>query len=82
MPPMPTKEDLIQLLQRREAIIADHAWRNRDSANHLDALRQVSEEISAWHETHQESIDPKLRHYLANASFSKALAHLKSLVSR
>lgn len=71
------KTGLIQLLRRRESVIADHDWRARDSASHLDALRQVSEDISRWTETHRRQLDPRLRHYLANASFSKALAHLE-----
>ena len=72
------KESLIQLLRRRESVIADHAWRDRDPAAHLDALRQVSEEITAWAATHTDAIDARLRHYLANASFAKALAHLEA----
>ena len=71
-------DDLIQLLRRREAVIADHAWRDRDAASHLEALRTVSMEIAAWGENHHADLDPRLRHYLANASFSKALAHLES----
>jgi hypothetical protein len=76
---MTAYEDLIQLLRRREAVIADHAWRDRDAAGHLDALRQVSEGISAWTSEHETNLDPKLRHYLGNASFAKALAHLEAL---
>lgn len=68
--------DLANLLRRRETVIADHTWRDRDPAAHLDALKQVSEEISAWADAHRDQIDPRLRHYLANASFAKALAHL------
>jgi 5,10-methenyltetrahydromethanopterin hydrogenase len=67
---------LIDLLRRREAVIADHPWRDRDPAAHLDALKQVSEQISAWTEANQTTISPKLRHYLANSSFQKALDHL------
>jgi hypothetical protein len=71
--------DLIQILRRRESIIADHAWRDRDAAAHLDALRAVSEEVSAWAAKHHDATDARLRHYLANASYAKALAHLESL---
>ncbi|MBC8126989.1 MAG: hypothetical protein H8M99_07585 [Gloeobacteraceae cyanobacterium ES-bin-144] len=70
--------DLISLLRRRETLIADHAWRDRDPAGHLDALKQISTEISQWTATHQDHVDARLRHYLANASFAKALAHLES----
>jgi len=69
-------DELVEMLRRREAVIADHAWRDRDSAAHLEALKNVSMEITAWTENHHAAIDPRLRHYLANASFSKALAHL------
>ena len=70
---------LIQLLRRREEVIADHAWRDRDAAGHLDALREVSEKITAWAQEHQVGTDARLRHYLTNASFAKALAHLEEL---
>lgn len=73
---MTSHNDLIRLLRRREAVIADHALRDRDAAAHLDALRLVSEEITAWTTQNEASLDPKLRHYLSNASFAKALAHL------
>ncbi len=68
--------ELANLLRRRESVIADHSWRDRDPAAHLEALKQVSQEITAWADTHRDRIDPRLRHYLANASFAKALAHI------
>ena len=68
--------ELIELLRRRESVIADHAWRDADPAAHLDALKLVSDQISAWTGENASRIDPRLRHYLANASFAKALAHL------
>lgn len=72
-------QDLIQLLRQRETVIADHSWRDRDSKSHLDALKQVSEQISDWPQTHSRFLDPKLKHFLSNASYAKALAHLESL---
>jgi hypothetical protein len=69
----------IQLLRRRESIIADHARRDRDAADHLDALKSVSEEIFAWAAAHKDIADARLRHYLANASFAKALDHLETM---
>jgi hypothetical protein len=71
-------DDLITLLRRREAVIADHAWRDRDAAAHLEALKEVSMEITAWTDRHHGGLDARLRHYLANASFSKALVHLEA----
>jgi hypothetical protein len=70
---------LTELLRRRVSIIADHAWRDRDGAGHLDALKEVSEEISTWTLAHRTEVDSQLRHYLANASYQKALAHLEAL---
>jgi hypothetical protein len=69
---------LIELLRRRESIIADHDWRDREPAEHLEALKTVSEEISAWTAAHRSTVDARLRHYLANSSFQKALAHLET----
>jgi hypothetical protein len=69
--------ELTELLRRRVAIIADHAWRDRDAAAHLAALQEVSEQITAWTLAHRTEVDARLRHYLANASYQKALAHLE-----
>ena len=71
--------ELSELLRQRVAIIADHTWRDRDSAGHLEALKEVSEKISLWAERNRAAADPRLRHYLANASFAKALAHLEAM---
>jgi hypothetical protein len=73
---------LIDLLRCRVAIIADHAWRDRDAAEHLEALQKVSEEISAWTLAHRTEVDAQLRHYLANASYQKALAHLEEFCAQ
>jgi hypothetical protein len=73
-------EELIQLLRHRESVIADHAWRDRDAAGHLTALMEVSAGILDWAERNDGRIDARLRHFIANASFAKALAHLESLV--
>lgn len=77
-PRTPIHPDLASLLLERETIIADHAWRDRDSADHLAALIRVSESIRNWTTTHRVAIDPRLQHYLDNASYGKALAHLQS----
>jgi len=68
--------ELAALLRRRLEIIADHSWRDRDPAGHLDALKEVSMAIQRWTEDHRGDLDARLRHFLANASFDKALAHL------
>ena len=71
--------DLTDLLRRRVALIADHDWRDRDPSAHLQALQDVSESIAAWTAAHRTQVDARMRHYLANASYQKALAHLEAL---
>ena len=68
--------ELADLLRQRISIIADHAWRDRDAAGHLEALKDVSEKLTAWTAANRPNLDAQLRHYLTNASFDKALAHL------
>ncbi len=70
--------ELTDLLRQRVSIIADHGWRDRDPAAHLEALKDVSEKISAWTLAHRTEVDAQMRHYLANASYQKALAHLEA----
>lgn len=72
----PMHAELETLLKRRLEVIADHAWRDRDPESHLDALREASESLSAWTLQHRSELDPQLRHFLANASYQKALSHL------
>ena len=66
------------LLQRRLDLIADHAFRDRDAAAHLEALKNVSEEIVAEHQRLRKQLPPRLNHFLTQASFSKALEYLDS----
>jgi hypothetical protein len=70
--------ELAELLRQRLTVIADHAWRDRDPAGHLNALMEVSQKITAWAETNRAQTDARLRHYLGNSSFDKALAHLEA----
>ncbi|MBK1883831.1 hypothetical protein JIN85_15545 [Luteolibacter pohnpeiensis] len=71
--------DLAELLRKRLSIISDLTWRDRDPAAHLEALKQVSVQITDWTETHRSVLDARLRHYLSNASYQKALAHLEEI---
>lgn len=72
------KSELAGLLRRRLEIIADHAWRDRAAAEHFEALKGISLQIQAWADTHRGEIDARLRHFLGNASFDKALSHLET----
>ena len=68
--------ELLQALKRREEVIADHAWRDRDSEAHLAALIEVSERIAAvgnqWMNDPSTPIAPRLRHFLEGCSYQKA----------
>ena len=70
--------ELQTLLQQRIDIIADHSFRDSDPAAHLEALKDVSEKLGLYEETHRAEFDAKLRHYLTNFSYQKALDHLSS----
>lgn len=67
-------QTLIELLRRREQVIADHVWRDCEPQAHLEALKEVSEAIENWRREHEAGLDPRLKHFLENASFAKALA--------
>jgi hypothetical protein len=71
------KAELRELLERRLAVIGDHAWRDRDPSAHLEALKLASTAISGWAARHRADLDGRLRHFLDNASFEKALAHVR-----
>lgn len=71
-------EDLAGLLRQRLQVIADHEFRDRDSAAHLDTLKSASEKIAAWHQRHRRAIPARLDHFLTNSSFEKALRFLES----
>lgn len=68
--------ELKTLLQQRLNVIADHSFRDRDPAAHLESLQDVSEKLQAYTAAHLGEFDGKLRHYLTNSSYQKALEHL------
>ena len=63
-------------LRERRHVIADHGWRDRDPEAHLAALRDVSEKIAALTDRLGPVAPPRLRHFLENCSYDKALAFL------
>lgn len=75
MTPTPEHE-LAALLQQRLDIIADHAFRDRDAAGHLAALQKISEAVDAAYQTLKPRLTPRLRHFMEQASYAKALACL------
>jgi len=72
-PPVETWEPLKELLERRLSVIADHDLRTRDAAAHLEQLKEVSLQLTAEQERLAPMLPPQLRHFLTQASYSKAL---------
>ena len=70
--------DLVDALEARIAVIADRKFCERDPEGHLEALKNVSEVITSWHEAHQSEIDGNLDHFLTGASYQKALLYLQT----
>lgn len=66
-------QQLIEMLERRLAVIADTDLRENDPESQLAQLQEVSEAIMAFHEDHRGSISIRLNHFLENCSFDKAL---------
>ena len=71
-------DKLQTLLKLRLAIISDHALRDRDPAAQLESLKEVSEQIDSYAKAHHQEFDARLRHYLSNCSYQKALDHLSA----
>lgn len=71
-------QHLATLLRNRVAIIADHAWRDRDPAAHLSELQRVSEEIEKEHQSLSAELPARLKHFLQQASYAKALDFIES----
>ncbi|MFI0347625.1 MAG: hypothetical protein ACH346_02465 [Chthoniobacterales bacterium] len=69
--------ELAEALRERLKIIADHEFRDRDAAGHLKQLQSASEQIEKITTAiPRQELDPKLRHYLDQRSYNKALEHL------
>ena len=68
---------LASLLRERLAVIADHSWRDRDPAAHLEKLKQVSLDILALANSLKPQFPPRLAHFMDRASYDKALAFIE-----
>ena len=73
-----TKESLALLLEQRLQIIADHSFRDRDPEAHLAALQKVSETLADTYQTLKPQLPPRLRHFMEQCSYSKALDYLQA----
>jgi hypothetical protein len=73
----PPLDQLATLLRRRLQIIADQELRVRDPQAQLAALSEVSQAIEEEHVRLKNELPARLRHYMAQASYQKALAYLE-----
>ncbi len=73
-------KEVAALLEERLRIIGDHAWRDRDQAGHLEALKKVAVEIEAAKKQVPRNLDPDLTHYLERCSFDKALERIRGYI--
>ena len=70
-------EPLKGMLEERLRVIADHEMRDRDVAAHLEMLKEVSLRLMAEQERLADVLPPRLRHFLTQASYSKALEWIR-----
>jgi len=70
-------DPLATLLRKRLTIIADQDLRSRDPEAQLAALAEVSAAIEAEHVRLKSELPARLRHYMQQASYSKALAYIE-----
>lgn len=71
------QQTLASLLRERLAIIADHEFRDRAPQTHLESLKEVSLKIENCATAWRAQLPGQMRHFLANASYQKALAWLE-----
>ena len=75
----PELSTLRDALRRRLEIIADTAWRDRDPASQLQALREISESIFQQQTVLAPNLPPRLRHFMESQSYAKALTVLDTM---
>jgi hypothetical protein len=73
-----TLDTLSDLLKKRIEVIADNTFRTSDPEAHLAALREVSEGIDAEYQRLKPQLDGRLRHFLQQASYQKALEWIQA----
>jgi len=72
-------KNLHAAVKARLDIVADHAFRDRDAAAHLEALKSAAAHLDTLVSNLPQETDPTLRHYLERQSYMKALAWLEEV---
>lgn len=78
-PPDGTLNDLADRLQERLDVIADTRLAKSDPAAHLDKLKAASEAIFELQNQLEDDIPVRLKHFLEQSSYNKALAFIRGL---
>ena len=63
---------LLEAVNNRLDVVADHAWRDRDPGAHLEGLKAAARRLDALVLNLPADADPMLRHYLERQSYTKA----------
>jgi len=81
--PRVSRESLIELenaLRERLRVIADHEFRDRDPAGHLEALKSASEGLARLGDSLAPGLPPRLAHFLERCSYDKAIAFVEGML--
>jgi hypothetical protein len=73
-------QQLLALVERRLAIVADREWYQRDPAGHLAGLQKAAADLDASVARLPGDTDPMLRHYLERQSYLKACDWLRDAI--
>ena len=68
---------LLTAVKERLDIVSDHAFRDRDPAAHLAALKSAAAALDTEVSALPANVDPTLKHYLERQSYTKALDWLQ-----
>jgi plasmid stabilization system protein ParE len=69
---------LADALRERLRVIADHAGRDRNPAEHLARLQAVSEKVDSLQAQLPHDADPRLAHFVQRRSYDKALEFIET----
>jgi len=78
-PPELTLKDLGDRLQERLDVIADTRLAKSDPATHLEKLKAASEAIFELQHQLEDQLPVRLKHFLEQSSYNKALAFIRDL---
>ena len=71
------RRELLEALKNRLAVVADHEFRDRDPAAHLEALKAAAARLDVVSSRLPGNANPQLRHFIERQSFTKAIAWLE-----